>query len=63
MRGDLMNNDDQKPTFKKPEENPPKPPDDQAKYFAYWEAKRIQRLREEHENTEGLSIYQRSRRG
>ena len=31
-------------------------------YFAYWEARRQQRILEERRNESGLSIYERSRR-
>lgn len=52
--------EEKKPTFKRPAENQPKPLDDQAAYFAYWEAQRIERLRREREEESTLSIYERS---
>jgi hypothetical protein len=51
-----------KPTFKRPAAPVADPLSDQAKYFAYWEAQRQERIRRERENDEGLSIYEQSRR-
>ncbi len=52
--------EDQKPTFKRPEKPEVNPLSDQAAYFAYWEAQRIERQRREREDSEGLSIYEQS---
>jgi hypothetical protein len=58
----MSDNEQQKPTFRRPAETAVNPLDDQAAYFAYWEAQRQERIRRERANDEGLSIYEQSRR-
>ncbi len=56
----MSDNEQQKPIFKRPAAPVADPLSDQAAYFAYWEAQRIERIRKERENEAGLSIYEQS---
>lgn len=56
--------DEFEPTFRRPtqeDKNKADPLADYKAYFAYWEARRIERQREERRNSRGLSVYEQAR--
>jgi hypothetical protein len=60
-----MSNENQNkftPTFERPDEKTRRPVDDMAAYFAYWNAKELQRRRNEQQEERSLSVYERARR-
>jgi hypothetical protein len=56
----MREKEEPKPTFRRPEKPEVNPLSDQAAYFDYWEAQRLERLRREREDEDGLSIYEQS---